>query len=150
MGRGRLPLEDADVRFLYGRCPKPIEMLHPKQAMAKHRVSNYACPSLIVSHKGANKGGLERWINDIPTYFQQSGLHVVNYISQPPLPLYRKPWTEDFLLAYAEVADSLEDEEDRRWFKEMHARTVQDAANGWHLDWELITCVGRKALMAAA
>ena len=90
-----------------------------------------------------------RWINNIPAYFQQSNLHVVHHSSNPPLPLYRKPWTEDFLLAYAEVANSLENEHERLWFQDMHARTVKDAANGWNLDWELIICVGRKAMVAA-
>ncbi|KAK0509510.1 hypothetical protein JMJ35_007904 [Cladonia borealis] len=89
------------------------------------------------------------WINNIPAHFQQSGLHVIHHSSHPPLPLYRKPWTEDFLLAYAEVANSLENENERLWFQDMHARTVRDAANGWNLDWELIICVGRKAVVAA-
>ena len=89
-----------------------------------------------------------RWINNIPTHFQQSGLHVLHHSSSPPPPLYRKPWTEDFLLAYAEVAAGLKNEHERRWFQDMHARAVGDAANGWYLDWELIICVGRKALVA--
>lgn len=90
-----------------------------------------------------------RWINNIPAHFQQSGLHVIHHSSHPPLPLYRKPWTEDFLLAYAEVANSLENEHERLWFQDMHARTAKDAADGWNLDWELIICVGRKAMVAA-
>lgn len=89
------------------------------------------------------------WINNIPAHFQQSGLHVIHHSSHPPLPLYRKPWTEDFLLAYAEVANSLENEHERLWFQDMHARTAKDAADGWNLDWELIICVGRKAMVAA-
>lgn len=62
--------------------------------------------------------------------------------------MYRKPWTEDFLLAYAEVGDKMEDGDERDWFRGMHAKAVEDAASGWSLDWELIMCVGKKALVA--
>ncbi|KAL2042789.1 hypothetical protein N7G274_004548 [Stereocaulon virgatum] len=88
------------------------------------------------------------WINNIPSYFHKSGLNVVEYNTRGPLPMYRKPWTEDFLLAYAEVGDKMEDGDERDWFREMHAKAVEDAASGWHLDWELIMCVGKKALVA--
>lgn len=88
------------------------------------------------------------WISNIPSFFHRSGLNVIEYNTRAPLPMYRKPWTEDFLLAYAEVSDKIENVHEREWFREMHAKAVQDAANGWHLDWELIMCVGKKALVA--
>ena len=88
------------------------------------------------------------WINNIPYFFHRSGLNVIEYNTRAPLPMYRKPWTEDFLLAYAEVSDKIENVPEREWFRDMHAKAVQDAANGWHLDWELIMCVGKKALVA--
>ena len=86
------------------------------------------------------------WINNIPTHFKQAGLEIISYDSQPPLPIYRKPWNEDNMMGWAPIADRIEDEKEREWFKELHAQAVTNAAKGWYVDWELIVCVGRKRI----
>ncbi|KAL8787507.1 MAG: hypothetical protein Q9213_002165 [Squamulea squamosa] len=84
------------------------------------------------------------WINNLPSHFQQAGLKILAHVAEPPLPIYRKPWNEDNLMGWAPIADRIEDEEERSWFRDLHAKAATDAAKGWYVNWKLIVCVGRK------
>ncbi|KAI4166893.1 MAG: hypothetical protein LQ343_007658 [Gyalolechia ehrenbergii] len=84
------------------------------------------------------------WINDLPSHFQQAGLKVLAHVAESPLPIYRKPWNDDNMMGWAPIADRIEDEEERAWFKDLHAKAATNAAKGWYVNWELIVCVGRK------
>ncbi|KAI4187442.1 MAG: hypothetical protein L6R41_002821 [Letrouitia leprolyta] len=88
------------------------------------------------------------WINNLPSYFFQAGLEVLAHTVESPLPVYRKPWNDDNLMGTASVGDRIEDETEREWYKDIHARAAIDAARGWYVNWELVTCVGRKAIDA--
>lgn len=72
-----------------------------------------------------------------------TGLNVKAHVHEPPLPIYRKPWMEDNLIGMAAVGDSIPDEDEKAWYKEMHRRCAIEIAKGWYVDFELVVCVGR-------
>ena len=87
-----------------------------------------------------------RWINSLPTHFQQCGLEVLDHVAQAPLPPYRKPWNEDCLIGWAAIGDMVKNPNEKLWYKERLAEAAENAKKGWYVDWELVICVGRKSL----
>lgn len=85
-----------------------------------------------------------RWINSLPAQFEQCGLEVLDYVTQAPLPVYRKPWNEDCLIGWAAIGDLIKNQEDKKWYRERLAEAAENAKKGWYVDWELVVCVGRK------
>ncbi|KAL9065489.1 MAG: hypothetical protein Q9161_008194 [Pseudevernia consocians] len=87
-----------------------------------------------------------KWINSLPTHFQQCGLEVLDHVAQAPLPPYRKPWNEDCLIGWAAIGDMVKNPNEKLWYKERLAEAAENAKKGWYVDWELVICVGRKSL----
>lgn len=88
-----------------------------------------------------------RWVNSLPSHFKQCGLEILDHVTQAPLPVYRKPWNEDCLIGWAAIGERIRNEEEKQWYKERLAEAAENAKNGWYVDWELVVCVGRKAVL---
>lgn len=88
-----------------------------------------------------------RWVNSPPSHFKQCGLEILHHVTQVPLPVYRKPWNEDCLIGWAAIGERIRNEVEKQWYKERLAEAAENAKNGWYVDWELVVCVGRKAVL---
>ena len=84
------------------------------------------------------------WINNLPKYFEGAGVSVLSCEGTEPLPIYRKPWNEDTLLGWAELGNSIKDDEARDWHSKLHAEAAAEASKGWWGNMELVVCVGQK------
>ena len=123
---------------------KPGQSLasHPQPTIFHLSLNNrHQCPTIRT-----NTFHLDRWINSLPVLFQQCGLEVLDHVTQTPLPIYRKPWNEDFLIGWAAIGDMIESQEEKQWYKERLAEAAENAKKGWYVDWELVICVGKNAV----
>lgn len=122
---------------------------HSSQKLGQSRTFSHwrsffrLCPLSTV--RITSNHSLHRWITSLPSHFQQCDLQVLDYVAQPPLPIYRKPWNEDCLIGWAAVGDRIKNQEEKGWYRERLAEAAENAKKGWYVDWDLIVCVGRKA-----
>lgn len=84
------------------------------------------------------------WIPTLPTHFLSASFTVLDHHHESPSPIYRKPWNEDNLMGMEAFSDVIPDEAERKLFRGMHRRCVQDVARGWWGGGEIVVVVGRR------
>ena len=127
----------------FSLTPKPHDLVYlPLSSLPTP--SSHPKPSFLLFFSSDSR----RWITCLPKHFESAGLEVLEHIHESPLPIYRKPWSEDNLLGCAEFSNSIADPEKQAWFKEVHAQCVTEVSKGWYVDWELHVVVGRKGVDA--
>ncbi|MCJ1457579.1 hypothetical protein MMC28_007947 [Mycoblastus sanguinarius] len=84
------------------------------------------------------------WIPNLSTFLTKAGLDVIVAGSNgPPLRL-RHAWIENALGAWADFAESIDDEGERRLFRQWVGEAWKEGLRGWAPRWEVVDVVGRK------